>query len=198
MRCGIIPFMTRKADEHDDSEAGRVLLNNKTIWFFGEISVQSTGNFIAALEEADQKKGDIVINICSGGGWVEGGFAMYDAISCAKNRTVTVGTGAIYSSAILPFQAGDTRVLYPNARLFFHDISITMGSVTAKSAAAALKETEVLYDLYCRTVADRSGLSKEKISKFCQEESYLTAGNCEAFNLVDTILMPNKHKGKKK
>jgi ATP-dependent Clp protease protease subunit len=180
--------MTNNND--DAPEGGRVLLNNKTIWFFGEINVMSTGNFIAALEEADRKAGRIVVNICSGGGWVEGGLAMYDAITCARNQVITVGSGAIYSSAILPFQAGDHRVLYPNARLFFHDMSVTMGSVTAKSALTALKEVDVLYSQYCDLVSKRSKLSPKDISAFCQEETYMVADRALALNLIDEVVSP--------
>ncbi len=180
----------RTNNDHDGHEQGGVLYNDKTVWFYGDITVQSASNFAAAMEQADRKPGRITVNICSNGGWVEGGLAMHDAITCAKNEVVTIGSGAVYSSAILPFEAGDIRLLYPSARIFFHDMSISMGGVTAKSAIIALKETEALYTLYCDIVAKRTGLSYKEVHKFCQDETYIDADVALLHRLIDDIIIP--------
>ncbi len=190
----------KRVNSHDDNlEQGGVLYNDKILWFYGDITVQSASNFAAAMEQADLKPGRITVNICSNGGWVEGGLAMHDAIICAKNEVVTIGSGAVYSSAILPFEAGDIRVLYPSARIFFHDMSISMGGVTARSATIALKETEELYALYCDIVAKRCGSTRKHVSDWCQDETYINAEKALHHHLADDIIQPRaKFKEKKK
>ncbi len=188
--------MQRKHD-HDGHEQSGVLYNNKTVWFYGDINVQSAASFAAAIDEADRKPGDITVNICSNGGWVEGGMAMHDAVACARNKVTTIGTGAVYSSAVLPFEAGASRILMPSARLFLHDMSISMGGVTARSASTALKETEELYDLYCDIIAQRCGMNRKNVSNFCQDETYFNAQKALQYRLIDGIMGPQP-KGKKK
>ena len=84
-------------------EFAKVLQMNKSIFIFGEINVDSTGNFMAAFAEADSTPGPITVHICSPGGWVEGGMAMYDTIRSSNNKVVTIARGTVCSSAVLPY-----------------------------------------------------------------------------------------------
>lgn len=181
-------------EDHDHDDFSKVLTVRKNIYLFGEINVNSTGNFLAALQEADSKPGLISVSICSGGGWVEGGLAMFDAIRSSKNEILTVACGAVYSAAVLPFQAGDIRGMHRSARLFFHPISLGIGEASLNALNAVTKETERLYQLYCDHVAERSGLPSRKVGHLCEVESYLDINDCAALGLTDIIYEYNDNK----
>lgn len=186
-------------EEHE--EAGKIFLHQKEVYVIGEINPNSTGNFLAAFKEADSRPGKITVNICSSGGWVEGGMAMHDAIKMSRNPVVTVNCGAVYSSAVLPFQAGDLRLMFPSSRLFFHDMSLGIGDATLKTVKSVVSETNRLYKLYCDYVALRVGCSPKFIDSLCQKESYLSATQCISLRLTDDMLIFNnnkKFKSKKK
>lgn len=179
-------------EEADDS--GKILLQNKSIYLFGEITPNSTGNFIAALKEIDSKPGVITVNICSAGGWVEGGMVMYDVIKSSKNKVITVGCGAVYSSAIMPFEAGDFRVMYKSSRLFFHDMSLNIGDAGFRTVRAAVNETSKLYALYCQYISERASMAPERVSELCRRESYISSEDCLTMGLVDKVIGPNDSK----
>ncbi len=175
---------------HEDSEEdfSKVLLSGKTLFLFGEINPNSTGNFLAAFQEADSKPGLIKINICSQGGWVEGGMCMYDTIRSSKNKVLTIACGAVYSSAVLPFEAGDIRAMQKSSRLFLHDMSITMMDATLKTVKSVTSETQRLYKLYCNYISERTGLSLVRVDAMLQEDTYLSSEDCLELGFTDAVI----------
>lgn len=197
--------MTKYNDDNDDNEVNHVATIRKNIFLFGEINVESTGNLLVAFQEADAKPGNIKLNICSAGGWVEGGLCMYDLIRSTNNKVITIACGAVYSSALLPFQAGDLRVMQKSARLFLHDMSLSIGQASLNTVKSVSNETSRLYKLYCENIAERSGLSFNVVDKMCKGETYLSSEECLKMGLCDLIISyKNKEpkqqalKGKKK
>jgi ATP-dependent protease ClpP protease subunit len=179
--------------EHCDHEhEGDVLSINKAIYVIGEINPSTVGNFLVGLEQADALPGLITVNICSMGGWVEGGFAMYDAIKATQNPVLTVGHGAVYSCAILPFQAGDYREMQRNSRMFFHPMSLSLGQSNLKSMNIVANETKKLYDLYCEVVSKSSGMKPAKVAGLCESETYLSSNECLKMGLCDHVQKNNK------
>lgn len=67
------PIIQDDDHDHEEDEFGRVVAVRKNLFLFGEINVDSTGQFLAAFDEADSKPGMTKINICSmgrmGGRW---------------------------------------------------------------------------------------------------------------------------------
>lgn len=187
-----------KADDESFTESGdeqsQVFAAHKNIYLFGEINAMSAGGFLHALHEADSRPGPITVYICSMGGWVEGGVAMYDAIRSSKNQIVTVGTGAVFSAAVLPFLAGDIRVLQPSARLMLHDMSVGMGEASLKQVRSVVSATNKMYDLYCHYVSSRSKLTAKQVNEFCQAETYVNAKECLKYGLTDVVEKENNKK----
>src|SRR5271170_2687476 len=142
-----------------EEEEGHSLLQGKNLFLFGEITPDSTGQFIADFKQADSSPGAITINICCPGGWVEGGMCMYDMIRASNNQVVTVGCGAVYSAAVLPFEAGDVRIMYKSARMLLHDMSMNLGEIKLDAIKNVAKETGRIYDLSLQYLAKRSGTS---------------------------------------
>ena len=128
-------------------EEANVNLINKDIFIFGEINNRSVGMFLMAFAQADMVPGIIRVFICSAGGWVEGGLAMYDTIKSAQNDVITIASGVVYSAAVLPFSAGDLRVMQKNTKLFLHPFSLTVEDATIKTIDMTSKETKELFKI---------------------------------------------------
>lgn len=102
--------------------------------------------------------------------------------------------GAVYSSAVLPFQAGDVRVMQKSARLFLHNISISIGEANLNTVHSVANETTRVHNAYCDLVSERSSLTPAKIAKLMEEESYLSADECLDLGLCDLVLDYNTEK----
>lgn len=189
-------IMKIKNDEHEHEvvEEANVMFMNKTIYLFGEINPSSTGSIIAAINQADSTPGPIDLYICSMGGWVEGGLAIFDAIRATVNEVTTIGCGAIYSSAIMPFMAGDHRLMQQSASLFFHDISVGVGEARLSTIKSVTKGTEHLYSIYCNNVAGRSKLKVSQVKDLCINETYVGSKECLKLGLTQDIIKFNNKK----
>lgn len=177
-------------------EEGKVLSNNNTIYFFGDVTPNSAGNFIACLKEVDAivDKG-INIFLCSHGGWAEGGLAMYDAIKSCNNKITTHALGAVYSAAVLPFIAGDVRIVSKNSTLLLHDMSVSMSDTTLSELKNIERESSKIFNLICGVVMFETGLNRKKVEELTKAEAFLTANESLKYNLADRI-STNKRKRK--
>lgn len=171
----------------------------------GDIDGQVVEKFLEQFTILDAEDGPIKVIICSDGGWVAGGIAIYEAIRTARNHVTTVGMGTVGSIAVLCLQAGDKRVLTENTVVFLHEISVHFeGDVT--SARGVVAETERLFKQYCDLVARESNVDANFISGLCKAETHLTATEALGAGLIDEVLstedveqpQPKKKKGKKK
>lgn len=188
--------MNDSEDDHDHGEPeGKLLLNSRFIYLIGEITYNLTGDFIAALNHLDEKEGDIHVIIASDGGWADGGFAMYDAIRSTSNKVITEACGSVGSAAVLPFLAGDIRLMNKNARMFLHQPNVTLGAGVPAGALEGISlEMNKLFNSYLDLMKDNSFLKKAECKKLCDDESYLSAKECLDMGFSDATIMPNKRK----
>lgn len=177
-----------------EDEASLVLSNKKNIYLVGEINPMSTGSFLAALQEADSTPGLIKINISSNGGWVEGGMSMFDAILTTKNKVMTIGCGAVYSAAVLPFEAGDLRLMQESTRLFFHDMILSIGDATLSNVSMNTAECTKMLELMTGYIAKRAEMKPAKVLDMCKRETYVNAPEALALDLCDGVIENNYSK----
>lgn len=176
---------------------------NSTLYFFGEINNQSALSFIMGLNEADSKDGLITVIFCSEGGEVDSAIAMYDAIKSTTNEVLAMGTGLVASAAILPFLACDARLMQPNAKLFFHEVSAVSPSAgpMAKSASELVKMSEELQKIsgvYVDLVSKNCKLDGDFIQKICEEETLVDVQQALEWGMVDGEYSHTKKKKKHK
>src|SRR5690606_40252913 len=109
----------------------------------------------------------ITIKINSPGGSVFEGLALYDrlrALSALGHHITTVSYGMAASMGGILLQAGDTRLVAPNAWFLIHEVStITWGNTS--EIEDQIEFTRRLQDQLLEILASRSKLSKAKISK---------------------------------
>ena len=180
-----------------EAEQEALILKDRNIYMFGEIEMPLISMFISDFQRLDKSSGDINLHICSLGGWADGGFALYDVIKNSKNLVTCYAHGAVYSAAVLPFLAGDRRVMYQSSRLLLHPVKIGMsGEENLMSLSAVSKNMKDIAELYFRYVAANSGLTFKEVEKMCETETFLTSKECKQMGLCDKIINNNKRRRK--
>ena len=182
--------MAKFKNEHSEMDDAKVFLNKKVVYFGGNVTQTSSLNFIAALREADSKPGMITVVMTSDGGWVEGGMTMHDAVRSVRNEVLMVGAGAVHSAAVLPFEAGDYRMMYPSTRMLLHDFSMNIHDSTLTNLETFHNELKDLFKIYCAYVSQRSNLTEEHVKGLMKKETYLSATTAKELNLIDAIIPP--------
>jgi ATP-dependent Clp protease, protease subunit len=163
----------------------------RIIHLFGEIDESASYRFCVALGIMDREDGDIVVYLSSTGGSVEDGFAIYDSIRMARNRVVVVGFGPIMSMAAVIMQAAELRLMAPNARFMIHDGHVGVETTALKFASAA-REMNRCLERMVEILAERSGLTSQKILRLLNEETYLSASEAMESGFIDGVAMSEK------
>ena len=160
-----------------------------TIQIKGELTPETLTAFANAIENIDPAK-PVRIEIDSEGGAVDVGFELAAGISqlqASGVECIAVGTGLVYSSAVLPFLACDTRILTGLGSILIHRPTITtydnsVGLQELKEQAEALTDYAVEMERYYR----ERGVSENAIAYLWNQHDELvveTQDDALAFGL---------------
>lgn len=147
---------------------------SKVLYFFGGIDGKSAGAFISTFMEADSTEGMITVFFSSSGGEVIPAIAMYDTIKCSRNQVLTVSVGEVASAAVLPYIAGDARLMLPNSRLFLHETQACFpqdSSFKPDELLRAHAKGSNTFSKYCEIVAENTKVSLKAAVELCKKES---------------------------
>jgi ATP-dependent Clp protease protease subunit len=168
------------------------------LFLIGDISEQNLGFIMVQLEQAQQTWLDsgeadfknLNIKMTSTGGSIGIGFALHDLIKNSSLNITIEGYGYVCSAAVLPLMAGKNRGLSKYTRLMLHEAYVNMDdmSLTKKGLASHRKELNILFNNYCKILANRSGQPMSKIKELCEHETYLSAREALELNLIDYIV----------
>jgi ATP-dependent Clp endopeptidase proteolytic subunit ClpP len=142
---------------------------NRIYDFIGAVTTTSTEQAIAQLSRWKRQSTDpITIRITSPGGSVWDGLAFYDYIlglrqSGIKVNVVVFGMAASMSAVLL--QAGDRRVVAPNAQVMIHEMEVQFPSAKVSEQEEQTKFSKKLNDRLYEIIASRCKLSKTEIAK---------------------------------
>jgi ATP-dependent Clp protease protease subunit len=138
----------------------------------GTITPASVGKFMSEV--------DLESWVClnSTGGDVLSGLAIFDAIKQLQLDVVVYGSALSIAALIL--QAGRVRRMTPHSILMLHALIPDQEG----STPATLKLFETLVGI----VSKRSGLNSETTRQLFAQETYLTAQEALALNLIDGIV----------
>jgi ATP-dependent Clp protease, protease subunit len=167
----------------------------RRMYLYGLIDDEVAYRFAIGFNQLDQTDGDIHIHLASYGGEIESGFAIFDTIRMSRNRVVVFGIGPVMSMGVIILQAGDQRVLAPNAHVCIHDGFARFDSSLLKLAAMG-REAGAVVDRMAAIVANRSGLPQEKVRRLMQDETFLTAPEALALGLADGVVELDQKKPK--
>ncbi|MBB4042022.1 ATP-dependent protease ClpP protease subunit [Microvirga flocculans] len=117
---------------------------------------------------------DITVRINSGGGYVDDGVAIYNALAAHKGKVTVQVDSIAASSASLIAMAGDTIIMLDGSLMMIHDPSgITYGTADdhEKTGSILEKMASNMASIY----AERSGNPVEDVRQAMKDELWLTA-----------------------
>jgi ATP-dependent Clp protease, protease subunit len=163
----------------------------RTVLIGGEIenimgsAICSQIEFLAAESDAPIK---VVIN--SPGGDVVQTLAIYDTLRAIDCPIITVVQGMAYSGGFLLSQAGDLRIAFPNARLFYHEPISEFQIFSGKELESHAKSYSWGLDVMNELIKKRTKINKSKWSEFFAGKTsiYFTAAEAKALNIIDDII----------
>lgn len=146
---------------------------------------------LTILEQQDSKK-PIKIVTSNFGGSFDYGIGIHDRIMLSPCPTILHGYGPIMSMGSVIFQAGQKRLLAPNAVMMLHylNASYEKHDKLGKTAIAEHdRADELVLDLYCSRIEKAGKLvNKNKLNQQIKETLYLTAPQAVSMGLADGII----------
>jgi ATP-dependent Clp protease protease subunit len=94
----------------------------KTLITVGDSDEDVAENLMKGLHVLDTIRPDepLTIKLNNCGGDEYHGMGVYDSIRACKSRVIIIGVGNIHSMGSVMFQAGDERIMTPNAKQLIH------------------------------------------------------------------------------
>ena len=163
-----------------------------TYYFHGAVGSISSSNCLEALGFWARKRpgSPMTIVFNSPGGGVFEGLALYDFIKDLRQRghhitTKSIGMAASMGGVLL--QAGDERIMGPNAYMLIHEVSSgSMGKVSEMEDA--LKFTSRLQAKLLDILAERSTMTVAQIKrKWTKTDWWLDAQEALELGFIDRI-----------
>ena len=134
-----------------------------------------------------------LICILSPGGDVDAAWSLYAVLKNLDAQIHTVATGRVYSSAVIPFLAGQQRYAFPESVFLFHPATI---SHSANEEVALYRYHEEIqgekYDRHTfRTVLNNiKGTNKKHIDELIHDSksSFISATKAKKYKIVTKII----------
>lgn len=117
---------------------------------------------------------DVTVRINSGGGYVDDGVAIYNALAQHKGKVTVVVDALAASSASIIAMAGSERIMRKGSMLMIHDPSSVVWG-TAEDMAKAIKMLEKHASNLAGIYAEVTGEDVEDIRADMKDELWLTA-----------------------
>lgn len=171
------------------------LLKDRIIFLGGEID-DVTANVIIAqllfLEGEDPDK-DISLYINSPGGSVTAGLAIFDTMNYIKPdvSTICVGLAASMGAFLLAAGQKGKRYALPNSEVMIHQ---PLGGVRGQATDIAIHAENILKtkEKLNTILAERTGQSKEKITRDTERDNFMSAQEAKDYGLIDEIFVSRK------
>jgi ATP-dependent Clp protease, protease subunit len=166
------------------------LLRHRTLTIFGEINkdvAQRTAEKLLAV--AFERDDPITIFICSPGGHVESGDAIFDMIRFVKPTVRIVGTGWVGSAATHIYLAAEREHRYalPNTRFLIHQPA---GGVGGDATDVQIQAKEILKtrERINRIIAEQTGQPLERVAEDTDRDHWMSAEESVAYGIVGKII----------
>lgn len=166
------------------------LMASRRIFIEGEIDEQAACQFVKQLMALNEESTEpIHVFVNSGGGELNSGMFMYDAIQSSGAPIRLYCMGKAYSMAAILFASGQHgRYMLPHSKLMLHEPLIPYG-VGGKSSSiqtisdSLLRVKRELEEL----LSKHTGKSVKEISRITKTDCFFTADEAVAFGLADGV-----------
>ncbi len=188
----LVPYVIEQTSRGERSyDIYSRLLEERIVFLDQEVNDASASVIVAQLlflESEDPTK-DVNLYICSPGGSVTAGFAIYDTMNYIKCdvSTVCIGMAASMGAFLLAGGAKGKRYALPNADIMIHQPSGgAEGQATEiEIVADKIKQTKERLN---RILAENTGQSYETICRDTDRDHYMTAEEAKAYGIIDEVI----------
>jgi ATP-dependent Clp protease protease subunit len=173
-----------------------VHLGTRRIFLTGEVDEEMAARFFVTFHALDATPGPIAVSLCSEGGSIDHGFAIYDTIRLSNNPVVIDVVGSAQSIAMLMLQAADLRRATPEARLMIHQgkLYTSDAAFNADDLKQHGHELSLNNDRYYKALSDgaKGKLTLSDVIDLCKKDTYFSAAEGLKHGLIDEVLQPTK------
>jgi ATP-dependent Clp protease protease subunit len=179
-------WVRNKAPDGEDPDlAARTLFLNGTIasesWFDDDVT--------PALfkSDLDSGKGPITVWINSPGGDVWAAAQIYNMLLSYAGKVTVKIDGLAASAASVIAMAGDEVLVSPVSMLMIHNPS-TMAMGDKDDLAQAISMLDSVKDSILNAYVKKTGLSKNKLSKLMDDETWMDASKAVELHFADRVM----------
>ncbi len=166
------------------------LLKNRTVTLFGEVTPELSRRICERLLALAFEKDDaITMFICSPGGHVDAGDAIFDIMQFVKPVLRTVGTGSVGSIATHIYLAAEKENRYslPNTRYLIHQPAGGFGG-SASDIEIHAREIIKTRQRINQIIAERTGQPLERIEQDTDRDFWMSAEESLEYGIVGKII----------
>ncbi len=162
---------------------------NRHIYLFGPIDDEEAYGAVASLLTMGMESDDrITLLMYTGGGSIEAGYAIFDAIKMISAPVTCIVLGAAMSMGAIVLQAADQRIMAPHARMMIHTGSVDVhGALDSDKTIALGRELEDIRERFLDVLAERATLPRHKIKQLLLQETYFSAAEALEHGFIDGI-----------
>ena len=135
----------------------------------------------------------ITLQLCSPGGHIAAGLAIYDTMNYvdAKISTVAIGMAASMAAFLLAAGTKGLRKITEHSEVMIHQ-PLGGASGQASDIEIACKHIVRTRTLINRILSDNTGQPISKIRRDCDRDNIMTAQQAYEYGLVDEIIRPSE------
>jgi ATP-dependent Clp protease, protease subunit len=173
-------------------------IENRNLVLYDEIyseDAQFLLKSILFLNSISESK-PINLYICSNGGEVDSGIAIYDMIQWIPAPVYTIGMGNCASMAAILLMSGRKRFIFPHCWVMLHQSSAGIwGDTDTTVARAAMMERQEKQML--KIQSRHTGQTTGRIAKDTVKEKWFNAKEAVKYGIVDEIIKPYERRNGK-
>ena len=172
---------------NEDTGASELIFNgpiSEDTWFGDEITPAMFRN------ELSKVSGDLTVWLNSPGGDVFAASQIYTMLRSHKGKVTVKIDGIAASAASVVAMAGDETLIAPTGMLMIHNPS-TVAFGNKEAMQKAIELLDEVKESIINAYEEKSGLSRSKIARMMDEETWLNAKKAQFLGLVDGILFAN-------
>lgn len=169
---------------NEDTGATKLIFNgpiSEDTWFGDEITPAMFRN------ELSKVSGDLTVWLNSPGGDVFAASQIYTMLRSHKGKVTVKIDGIAASAASVVAMAGDETLIAPTGMLMIHNPS-TVAFGNKEAMQKAIELLDEVKESIINAYEEKSGLSRSKIARMMDEETWLNAKKAQSLGLVDGIL----------
>ena len=166
------------------------LMGNRRIFIEGEIGELTACQFVKQIMALnDESTEPIHVYVNSGGGEVNSGMLMYDAIQSSEAPVRMYCIGKAYSMAAILFTSGQHgRFILPHSKLMLHEPLIPYGVGGKSSSIQTISDSLLRVKREMEELLSKhTGKTIKEISRITKTDHYFTADEAVAFGLADGV-----------